>query len=309
MIELNDTTKEFGESVAVSGLSVSIASGQIFGLIGPSGCGKTTTIRLLLGILKPTRGSVNVLGRSPLNFRPAERERIGYAPQQFFLYPTLTVYENARFAAALYGVGWARRRGQIKRVLQFLELWDVRRRLAQDLSGGMKRRLLLAAALTHQPELLFVDEPTAGLDPLLRTKIWDLLRQLRDQGVTVFVTTQFLEETAHCDNVGIMHAGRLIGIGSPEALKRSALGGDMVDVRTQRMSTETLERLRHLPQVRGLRWGDNGSVRMVVEDAATATPLITQTLRDQGEIVEEVRTADQDFDEVFKRIVDRNTPR
>src|SRR5581483_1012514 len=149
VVELDRVSKLFGETAAVAGLSMAIAGDQIFGLIGPSGCGKTTTIRLMLGVLAPTSGTVTVLGVNPTRFPTAIRERIGYEPQGFLLYPTLTVQENVRFIAGLFGLPWARRRKRIKDVLQFLELWDARKRLARDLSGGMKRRLALAGALVH----------------------------------------------------------------------------------------------------------------------------------------------------------------
>ncbi|HUZ78367.1 MAG TPA: ABC transporter ATP-binding protein, partial [Chloroflexota bacterium] len=230
IVQLDQASKAFGQTIAVDRLSMAVAAGQVFGLIGPSGCGKTTTIRLLLGVLQPTSGSVCVMGSEPTRFSTSQREAIGYTPQGFFLYPTLTVYENARFVASLFGMGWRRRRKRIREVLEFLELWDVRRRLTKQLSGGMQRRLELACALVHEPKLLFVDEPTAGLDPVLRGKIWDLLRSLRDQGVTVFVTTQYIDEIEHCDNVGILDRGRLVAIGTPDSLRSKALGGEVVEV-------------------------------------------------------------------------------
>jgi len=303
VVELNQASKTFGDTVAVDQLTMAIGDGQVFGLIGPSGCGKTTTIRLLLGVLTPSTGSVCVMGTNPAHFSASQRERIGYTPQGFFLYPTLTVYENLRFVAGLFGLGWRERRQQIKRVLEFLELWDARRRMARDLSGGMKRRLQLAAALVHQPALLFVDEPTSGLDPLLRAKIWDFLRQLRDRGTTIFVTTQFIDEMANCDNVGVLDYGRLIAIGSPESLRRKALGGELVDVEAEHVSREAVEAVRQLPQVKAVRWAENGSMRVVVEDAAAATPAITEALQERGQVVEAVRPVVADYDEVFKRIV------
>jgi len=187
-------------------------------------------------------------------------------------------------------------------VLEFLELWDVRRRLARHLSGGMQRRLELACALVHEPTVIFVDEPTAGLDPVLRGKIWDLLRTLRDQGVTVFVTTQYIDEIEHCDNVGILDRGRLVAIGTPESLRRKAIGGEVVEVEARDVSREAVMALRQLPAVRSIRWTDVG-LRVVVEDAATATPAITETLQDRGQVVEAVRPVVASFDDVFKRIV------
>ena len=302
IVELKQASKSFGEGVAVDRLTMAIAPGQVFGLIGPSGCGKTTTIRLLLGVLQPTSGEVSVMGQDPKRFTSRQREQIGYTPQGFFLYPTLTVYENVRFVASLFGMGWRRRRRRIRDVLTFLELWDARRRLASKLSGGMKRRLELACALVHEPKLIFVDEPTAGLDPLLRAKIWDLLRNLRDQGVTAFVSTQYIDEIEHCDNVGILDAGRLVAIGSPESLRRRAVGGEVVEVDASDLSREAVLALRQLPEVKSLRWTDGG-LRMVVEDAAMATPTITETLHERGQTVEAVRPVIASFDDVFKRIV------
>jgi ABC-2 type transport system ATP-binding protein len=302
IVELKQASKAFGETTAVDRLSMAVAPGQVFGLIGPSGCGKTTTIRLLLGVLRPTTGTVAVMGTDPTHFSTRQRESIGYTPQGFLLYPTLTVYENVRFAASLFGMGWRRRRTRIREVLTFMELWDARRRLSRQLSGGMQRRLELACALVHQPSLIFVDEPTAGLDPVLRGKIWDLLRNLRDQGVTVFVSTQFIDEIEHCDNVGILDHGRLVAIGTPESLRRKAIGGEVVEVEAGDVSRETVMALRQLPEVKSIRWTDGG-LRVVVEDAAVATPAITETLQGRGQVVEAVRPVVASFDDVFKRIV------
>jgi ABC-2 type transport system ATP-binding protein len=309
VVELRQASKSFGDTLAVDGVTMAIAPGQIFGLIGPSGCGKTTTIRLLLGVLKPTDGSVVVMGANPTKFTIAQRERIGYAPQTFFLYPTLTVYENVRFAASLFGMGWLQRRRGIRKVLDFLELWDARGRLASDLSGGMRRRLALACALVHDPLLLFVDEPTAGLDPLLRSKIWEQLAVLRDGGVTIFVSTQFIDEIEHCDNVAILDQGRVMATGTPETLRRRAMGGEEVEVQADHLTREAVTAVRELPQVRAIRWTDGGAMRVVVEDAAAATPAITETLQGRGSVVEAVRPAVPTFDDVFKRIVGSETQR
>ena len=308
IVELNNVIKAFGETPAVDGLSLAVGPGQIFGLIGPSGCGKTTTIRLLLGILKPDSGTATVMGRQPTHFGTKERERIGYTPQEFVLYPTLTVQENLRFAGSLFGMGWRRRHRRIREVLEFLDLWDARKRMTRDLSGGMKRRLELACALLHEPELLFVDEPTAGLDPVLRVRIWDLLRELRDRNITVFVTTQHIDEIVRCDNVAILDHGRLVGLGTPESLRRSAMGGEMVEVEADHVSKDAVAALRQLPEVKSVRWTNNGALQVVVEDAAAATPTITETLQERGEVVEAVRPVVADFDDVFRRLVGDEAP-
>jgi ABC-2 type transport system ATP-binding protein len=305
IVELQQASKVFGQTVAVNRISLAIAPGQVFGLIGPSGCGKTTTIRMLLGILQPTSGTVSVMGSDPVHFSTRQREQIGYTPQGFFLYPTLTVMENLRFVAGLFGMSWRARRQRSREVLEFLELWDARHRLASKLSGGMMRRLELACAMVHSPSLLFVDEPTSGLDPVLRTRIWDLLRTLRDRGVTVFVSTQYIDEIAHCDNVGVLDRGQLVAVGTPAALRRKAVGGEVVEVKADNVSREAVTALRQLPDVKTVRWTNGGALQVVVEDAASATPTITEALQRRGEVVEAVRPVEASFDDVFKHIVGR----
>src|SRR6185503_20393399 len=164
VVVTKDLTKKFGEQTAVDSLNMYVPKGSIFGFIGPSGCGKTTTVRLLAGIHEPTSGEAIVLGKNPVHFSDSDKEKIGYLIQQFVLYPDLTVWENLNFAASFYGVGLFRRR-RLNKLLDFVELAGDKNKLARDLSGGMKRRLSLAATLVHNPELLFLDEPTAGIDP------------------------------------------------------------------------------------------------------------------------------------------------
>src|SRR3712207_4171339 len=166
-IEMQHVTKRFGDKVAVNDVSMTVPAGQIFGVVGPSGCGKTTTVRMMTGVYTPTEGSLRVLGATPRTFEKRARERIGYMPQEFVLYPTLTVWENLNFVASLYGLNWFRRRKRLEQLLDFVELREARNRLAENISGGMKRRLELACSLVHNPELLFADEPTAGVDPVL----------------------------------------------------------------------------------------------------------------------------------------------
>ena len=304
VVELDHVSKKFDGTTVLDDLTLSVDGGQIYGLIGPSGCGKTTTIRLLVGVLAPTSGTVRVMAVEPAHFSTRQRERIGYTPQGFYLYPTLTVAENARFVAGLFGVPWIRRGRRVREVLQFLEIWDARKRLARDISGGMQRRLELACALLHQPTLLFVDEPTAGLDPVLREKIWDLLRQLRDERRTIFVSTQYIDEAVNCDTVAVMNKGRIAAVGSPDELRRQAIGGEVLDVEAE----EPLDRadVIALWQLDGVQSVDRHTpklLRLMVDDVTTATPAVTQILNERGAAVASVHPYVPGFDEVFLKIV------
>ena len=184
VISAKHVTKKFGDETAVMDISFDVPRASIFGFIGPSGSGKTTTVRLLTGVYTPTDGQVIVLDRNPVKFNQKERARLGYMPQLFVLYPNLTVWENLNFAASLYGMGLFRGK-RLNEALKFVELYDHRGKLARNISGGMLRRLSLAATLVHDPQLLFLDEPTAGIDPILRRKFWDHFRELKNQGSTI----------------------------------------------------------------------------------------------------------------------------
>ena len=189
-------TKEFEPGVGVFDVDLDVPRGSIFGFIGPSGSGKTTTIRLLTGVIAPDSGELSVLGLSPIEFDRAARGELGYMPQLSVLYPELSLHQNLDFAASLFGVHWRRRRRRIKEMLDFVDLLPARNRLLRNSSGGMQRRLALAATLIHEPQLLFLDEPTAGVDPVLRRKFWDRFVDLKGQGRTIFVTTQYVGEAA-----------------------------------------------------------------------------------------------------------------
>lgn len=304
VITISGLSKSFDETIVIDDLSFEVTPGQICGLIGPSGCGKTTTVRVLLGLLKPSSGSVSVLGADPTRFSTKHREQIGYTPQGFFLYPTLTVIENARFIAGLYGIGLFRRRRRIREVLQLLELWDARHRLARDISGGMQRRLELACALFHRPSLLFVDEPTAGLDPVLRAKIWSHMRTLCEQGTTVFVTTQYIDEAEFCDTVAVMNKGRLAAYGTPEELRHRAMEGEEVEVEADGVNRREMAALLNLDGVQAVRRGGPGRVVLSVDQASTAMPLITAALQQRGVSVQAIHPRVPSFEEVFMKIVE-----
>jgi ABC-2 type transport system ATP-binding protein len=224
-IVLHGATKRFGSVTAVSGISLTVQPASILGVIGPSGAGKTTTIRMLTGAIAPTSGTVRVLGEDPMRFKRRSREKIGYMPQQFSHYADLTAAENVDFVASLFGMLWPKRRRRVNEVLRLVDLWEARKRRASDLSGGMQRRLELACTLVHGPTVLFLDEPTAGIDPILRRRIWDELHRLRADGRTLLMTTQYVNEAEECDTVALIAGGKLIALATPDDLRREAAGG------------------------------------------------------------------------------------
>lgn len=304
VIHTHNLTKKFGEETAVDGVNLDIPQGKIFGFIGPSGCGKTTTVRLLLGIYQPTEGAITVFGRAPSHFRREDREKIGYMPQLFVLYPALTVWENLNFAASLYGVPW-RRHKRLKQLLDLVELQGHEGKVVRDISGGMQRRLSLAAALVHQPQLLFLDEPTAGIDPVLRRKFWDYFKELQAEGKTLFVTTQYVNEAAYCDYVGVMAEGRLLMVETPEDLRRRASGGDVIELKLEQpLDLEKLKELRSEPYVRDVTRMENGSYRVVVRDASVAIPRLVTWSEKHDLEAESIHQYLPPFDDVFVNLVE-----
>lgn len=305
VVEARELTKIFGEDVAVQSLNLQLPRGTIFGFVGPSGCGKTTTVRMLTGFYKPTSGTLSVLGKAPSEFSKSDREKIGYLTQQFVLYPDLTVWENLNFAASFYGVGIFRRK-RLNKLLDFVELAGDKSKLARDLSGGMKRRLSLAAALVHNPELIFLDEPTAGIDPLLRRKFWDYFKVLQAEGHTLFITTQYVGEAAYCDLVGVMYEGRLLTIKTPDELRRKAYGGDVIGIRTnEEMRFEHRLQLESLPFVRGkIKIVSDQEIEVIVDDAGTAISLLLEWSQAQKLTVAMMEQKSPSFDDVFIRLIE-----
>ena len=305
VVEAHELTKQFGDRIAVDALTMAVPRGTIFGFIGPSGCGKTTTVRLLTGIYTPTAGEVSVLGKNPVHFSKSDREKIGYLVQHFVMYPELTVWENLNFAASFYGVN-PFRRGHLRKLLDFVELRGDSSKRASQLSGGMQRRLGLAATLVHNPELLFLDEPTAGIDPILRRKFWDYFKDLQQQGHTLFVTTQYVGEAAYCDLVGVMYEGRLLMVDTPENLRRRALGGDIISVRTtEGIRYENRRAIEELPFVRGkVKIISDNEIEVIVDDAPTALPLLVENLNKQRFNTELTEQKIPLFDDVFVRLIE-----
>jgi ABC-2 type transport system ATP-binding protein len=218
-IQIGNLTRRFGNLTAVDRLNLEVARGEIFGLVGPDGAGKTTTLRLVCGLLEPTDGEVRVAGYDVVTDIDEVKDRIGYMAQRFGLYADLSVEENMIFYADLFGISAAERKSLMTRLLKMTRMEPFRERAAAKLSGGMKQKLALMCALLHHPQILFLDEPTNGVDPVSRRDFWAILYQLVKDGMTVVVTTAYLDEAERCNRVGLMHQGRLIRCDSPESLK------------------------------------------------------------------------------------------
>jgi len=230
-IQTERLTKRFGDLSAVDELTLTVAEGEIFGLVGPDGAGKTTTMRLLTSIVEPTSGEAWVAGCHVVREAEKIKERIGYMSQRFGLYPDLTVMENIDFYADIYNESSRGRQEKVERLLSFSDLTPFKRRLAGNLSGGMKQKLGLACALIHTPKVLFLDEPTNGVDPVSRRDFWRILYQLLREKVTIFVSTAYLDEAERCNRVGLVHRGRLLACGTPTEVKK-LMRGTILEMRT-----------------------------------------------------------------------------
>ena len=229
-ITARNLTKRFGDFTAVDGIDFDVRRGEIFGFLGPNGSGKTTTIRMMLGLLQPTSGTVRVLG-VPMDEHPERiRPRVGYMSQRFSLYNDLTVLQNLRFYGQAYGLENDLLRERIQDALRMSGLEGRERTRTKDLSGGWRQRLALSAAILHRPELVFLDEPTAGVDPVSRRAFWNLLYKLVAEEITVFVTTHYMDEAEHCHRLAFIQRGKLIASGSPEEIKRDVMRGQVLEI-------------------------------------------------------------------------------
>jgi ABC-2 type transport system ATP-binding protein len=228
-VQVAALTKQFGDFVAVDCVSFAVQRGTIFGLLGPNGAGKTTTIRMLLGLLRPTSGAASVLGFDIVRQTGDVKRRIGYVSQRFSLYDDLTIKENLDFAGRIYGIRGKKLQVRQQSVLHLAALEGREQELTRNLAGGTKQRLALGTAILHEPEMLFLDEPTAGVDPISRRVFWDLLYDLAQRGTTIMVTTHYMDEAEHCQNLAFVQNGRIVASGSPAALK-AQMTGQVVEI-------------------------------------------------------------------------------
>ena len=307
VIKTRDLTKSFNGELAVNKINLEVPEGAILGFIGPSGSGKTTTVRLLMGLYVPDSGEISVLGVPPVKFKRRERERIGYLPQLFVLYPDLTIWENMNFAASLYGVPFLRTK-RLNELLELVELRGDKHKLVRNISGGMQRRLSLAATLIHDPDLLFLDEPTAGIDPILRRKFWDYYKVLQSKGHTLFVTTQYVGEAAYCDFVGVMSEGELLSVNTPEGLRREAYGGDIVKLgSTERIDYQFRQEVQNLPDLKiKILNATDYEMQLLVDDDATAIPYLVEYFKDRRQSINSVEGYYPSYDDVFVKLIEKH---
>ncbi|SRR5579875_831366 len=277
---VEDLVKRFGAFTAVDHLTFEARRGEVFGFLGPNGSGKSTTIRILCGLLRPTSGRARVAGYDVAREPEAVRQHIGYMSQKFSLYNDLTVMENLRFYGGLYSVTGALLRERIAWALQMAGLEGREHRRTAVLPGGWKQRLALGCALLHRPPIVFLDEPTSGVDPLSRRRFWELIQQMAAEGVTVFVSTHYMDEAEYCNRLALLMRGRMIALGAPSELKLDAVQGDLMLLEADSLQ-RAIDIVRLLPQIRDTAVFGNG-LHLVVARAAEAENAIRQAMAAAG---------------------------
>ncbi|HYM90525.1 MAG TPA: ABC transporter ATP-binding protein [bacterium] len=293
-------TRRFGETVAVKDLSFAVARGEIFALLGPDGAGKTTTLRMLCGAFAPTSGTAVIDGIALPREIERVHERVAYMPQRFSLYEDLTVQENLDFYAEIFGVPRDVRAERGRRLLEFSGLGSLTKRLAAELSGGMKQKLALACTLIHEPRVLLLDEPTAGVDPASRREFWRILYQLNREGATILASTTYMDEADRCTTVGLLYEGELISAEDPRMMKRQ-MRGDVVEFIAEPQAAARRIIAHSAEVLSEAVIGDRFHV--VVADADAAIPTLTQRLIAQGVTVQGVRKVPASLEDVFVSII------
>ena len=299
-VAVQELTRRFGAFTAVDKVSFEVPRGEVFGFLGPNGAGKTTTIKMLTGLLKPTSGSGRVAGFDLLRDTEEIKRRIGYMSQQFSLYGDLTVEENIEFFAHLYSVPRERRAARREAVLEMADLKEGGERLTRELSLGWKQRLALGTAVLHEPPILFLDEPTSGVDPISRRAFWDLIYDLAGRGTTVFVSTHYMEEAEYCNRLALMNRGRIIALDRPAGL-RAAMPAPLLEIETPD-GPGAVEALAKAPGV--IDAGLHGRlVHVLVQDAEAARAALPKALAARGITVGSVHAVEPSLEDVFVALV------
>jgi ABC-2 type transport system ATP-binding protein len=301
-VEANNLVKRFGSFVAVDHVSFQVRRGEIFGFLGPNGAGKSTTIRILCGLLTPTEGTARVGGFDVGTESEAIKRSIGYMSQKFSLYDDLEVGENIEFFSGIYGVPEERRAERRDYVLKMAGLEERRHTMTRLLAGGWKQRLALGCAILHEPPILFLDEPTSGVDPIARRGFWELIYQLSEAGNTIFVSTHYMDEAEYCHRVALMYAGKIIALGSPAELKRSLTGHHLLALETSD-ALGTMKALDGFDGVRDVAVFGAG-LHVTVDDAAAAGPPIRERLGSLGIEVSRLEPIEPSMEDVFVAMIE-----
>jgi ABC-2 type transport system ATP-binding protein len=300
-------TKRFGDFIAVNELSFEATRGEILGFLGPNGAGKSTAIRMLCGLLRPSDGRAEVAGIDVARYPKKVRENIGYMSQKFSLYSDLTVIENLRFFGGVYGVKGARLEARLKFAIGMAGLKGREDALVADLSGGWKQRLALGCAVLHEPAILFLDEPTSGVDPASRRRFWDLIYSLAGEGVSVVITTHYMDEAEYCNRIALINGGKLAALGSPSELKRRAIHGEILAVEGDNPGG-MLEALEGAPAVRDVA-PFGSSLHIVVDNAARDRPMIEALLRQRELGWTRIEPIKPTLEDVFVQLVGADSAR
>ncbi len=302
-VEIHDLVKRFGDFVAVDHINLEVRRGEIFGFLGPNGAGKSTTIRMLCGLLLPTSGSATVGGLDVMTQSEAIKQHIGYMSQKFSLYDDLTVEENIDFFSGIYGVPRERRAERKAYVLRMAGIEERRTSLTRLLSGGWKQRLALGCAILHEPPILFLDEPTSGVDPIARRTFWNLIYQLSAAGHTVFVSTHYMDEAEYCHRLALMYRGKVIALGTPAELKQSLKSHHLLHLEVSDVLTsmKVLEKMTGVSDVAVF----GGGLHVTVEDSSRAIPQIRVALEQAGITVTVLEPIQPSMEDVFVAMIEQ----
>ncbi|RPI36616.1 MAG: ABC transporter ATP-binding protein [Nitrospiraceae bacterium] len=299
-VKVRGLTKKFNDFTAVDNIDLNIKKGEIFGFIGPNGAGKTTTIKMLCGLLLPTAGEGTVGGWDIMKDSEEIKKNIGYMSQKFSLYDDLTVEENIRFFSGIYGVANSRKKERLEWVLQMAELQDRRRAVTKTLPGGFKQRLALGCAILHEPPMIFLDEPTSGVDPLSRRNFWNLINEMSKAGITIFVTTHYMDEADYCNRLALIYRGRIIAEGTPNELKQKYMTRYVLEVETDHV-VNAMEVLNKS----GMDAAIFGSLLHVTADSMEkAVPLIRGVLEDAGIPAHRIERIVPSLEDVFVNLIE-----
>ncbi len=301
-VTVRDLTKRFGTFTAVDGISFSVGQGEVFGFLGPNGAGKSTIIRILCGLIRPTSGSATVLGHDVVRHARRLRAEIGYMSQRFSLYDDLTVEENISFFAGIYGLSGQRLGQRRQWALTASGLADRTENRTGSLSAGHKQRLALACSLIHEPRLLFLDEPTSGVDPVTRRNFWDVIGDLSGSGVTVIVTTHYMDEAEHCNRLALIYKGKLASLDTPSDLRETRFTGEILRIEAARLmdALTLLEKATHCRECSLF----GSAIHAYVDSAEEAAPLLGRILREGGIEVLSIKPATPSLEDVFISLIE-----